>query len=408
MGAAVNSVGTTTTFGFMPFPDDPDDDSGFIPPLPQEDRLWRHPSEMSASSAPMVPAQRRRSPRSGLIAFLVLGVVTSVLTLAAVTSSDSSDPAIRSSDFAIGPAADDAPEAALASTIPAIVQIMIDGPNSDAVATGLMIRADGHVITASDPLKNARSITVVMSDGRSFNAIVVGTDGADDLAVIDIEGSDLPTPKFGDIASIDEGAKVYVVGRTESDRRAWVAPATYQSSGLRMDTADGGSLHDMIGSTLDAQMPAISAVLCTTTGEVVGLITSRAPSVARISNFASTSSTLILPSAYTAFAHPISWMTRVADELIDSGAVHQAWLGVLTTDAAEGGAHIEAITPSSPASAAALDAGDRIVALNESTVRSSSDLVVALRHFLPGDRVRFTVVRGDATFVAQVRLSDRS
>ena len=58
----------------MPFPDDPDDDAGFIPPLPQDDRLWRHPSEVDGPHS-LASARNRRSSRSGLTAFILLLVI---------------------------------------------------------------------------------------------------------------------------------------------------------------------------------------------------------------------------------------------------------------------------------------------------------------------------------------------
>lgn len=407
MGAAANSVGATTTFAFMPFPDDPDDDAGFVPPLPQDDRLWRHPSEMMGMhAAPALPA-RRRSSRSGLIALFLIGTVAAtvaIATIGALTSGTSSP----STELAIGPAADVLADEVVASLHPVIVQIKVDGPSQSEIVTGLLIRSDGHVITAADPLRDARALTVTLADGRSFNAVVVGTDAPDDLAVIDIEASGLSTPTFGDTANIDQGDTVFVVGRTREDRRSWIAAATFQATGMRLDTNDGTSLHDMIGSTLDVTPPTSSAVLCTSSGEVIGMLTSRSVATNRAAALSSAPSTLELPQAVNLFAHSMSWTTHVADDLIASGQVHHAWLGVMSTDAPSGGAEVQSVVQNGPAAKAGVREGDIITSLNDRSIATSSELLITLRSLPANEKTSISLLRGDQRLSVNVQLSDRA
>lgn len=408
MGAAANSAGPTTTFAPMPFPDDPDDEAGFIPPLPQDDRLWRHPSEMAGPKTPPAPPHRRRTSRSGVAAFIVLGLIVTTTGLAAIATLTANSNSQRTTPFAVGPAASELPETALASIAPAVVQISIDRATNTSVVTGLMIRSDGHVLTTSDSLEGARSITVTTSDGRAFNAKVVGTDPADDLAVIDIEGAGLPTPTFGDANSVTQGSTVYVISRTTSDSRSWVATATFQAVGMRLDATDGSSLHDMIGAAISTQPPTASAVLCTQAGEVIGVLTSRVANTTRSAEFASAPSTLALPNSTNSFAHSVEWARHVADDLIDTGTVHHAWLGVLTTDSPEGGAFIQSVTSKSPAEKADLRPEDRVVSVSGHAIRTSSDLIVALRHYSANDKVTIDIVRNGQTVSKSATLSVRT
>ena len=407
MGAAGNSERPTTTFASMPFPDEPDDDAGFVPLLPQDDRLWRHPSEMAGpNAAPSV--RRRRSPRTGLLALLVIGAVTALTATAALGGFDPGRAADGDSNSPVGPAAAALPSDAIAALAPALVQITIDGPSDSTVVTGLLIRSDGHVITAADPLEGARSLTVTTSDGRAFNARVVGTDAADDLAVVDIEAAGLPTPNFGEVGSIAQGETVYVISRTGADGRSWVAPAIFESAGMRLDSTDGTSMYDMIGSTLDTTPPTASAVLCTRQGEVIGLLTSRTAARTRSRAFSAAPSTLALPTSHTAFAHPVTWTNHVADDLIADGVVHHTWLGVISTNAPAGGALIESVVIGGPAARAGLTAGDRVTSIGGKSVSSSSDLLVALRQFSPEESVRIDFIRGDRSSTVKATLSDRT
>lgn len=408
MGAAANSVGPTTTFASMPLPDDPDHDPGFVPPLPQDDRLWRHPSEMAGPNSSSAPSRQRRSSRAGLLAAVGIGLIVTTAGLVGIGVFDSSSRTHQGTNVAIGPAAESLPEPALSSLAPAVVQITVDRPAGSLIVTGLIIRSDGHVVTASDPLEGARSLTVTNTDGRAYNAIVVGTDSADDLAVLHIDGTGLPTPTFGDVSSVSQGDTVFIVSRTERATRSWIASGVFQSKGMRLDAADGSTLHDMIGSAIDALPPTDSAVLCTGAGEVIGLMTSRAAATTRAAVSDAVPSTLALPSATNSFAHSVAWIRHVADNIIDTGTVHHAWLGVMTTDSTDGGAMIEAVSLDGPAATAGLLAGDRITSLGEGNLPSSSALVVALRNHSANDYVTIGYVRGGVSATTSAKLSDRT
>jgi len=405
VGAAANSVGTTTTFARMPLSDEPEDEGEFTPPLPPDDRLWRHPSEMGAIRATSTTSHR--ASHVWLVGLCLIGFVTATFALAAVGLVTNS-PTSGETDLAVGPSAGALPAEVLASLHQSVVQITVDGPSRSKVVTGLLLRSDGYVITAADPLRNARSLTVTLSDGRAFNATVVGTDMPDDLAVIDIEVSGLATPKIGDPTTVTEGDTVFVIGRTERDRRSWVASATVRSAGMKLTTSDGSSLHGMIGSTLGAPPPSDSSVLCTATGEVLGMITSRAPATPKSAAIFSPSSTLALPRAITTFAHPMTWTSRVADDLITQGEVHFAWLGILSTDSTPPGALVQSVVPNGPADIAGLRQGDIITSLNDQTVATSSDLLVALRMLSADDSATITIHRGDQRVKVTATLSDRT
>jgi len=115
-----------------------------------------------------------------------------------------------------------------------------------------------------------------------------------------------------------------------------------------------------------------------------------------------------LPNTTNSFAHSVAWARHVADDIIDTGTLHHAWLGVLTTDAPEGGAAIQSVTTKSPAESAGLRAEDRIVSISGHAIRNSSDLIVALRQYSANDKVIIDVVRTGQTVTKTATLSDRT
>lgn len=387
--------------------DDPEENAGFIPPLPKDDRLWRHPSEMTASQTFPPSPNPRRSSHTGLVAFLFVGFMATAIGVAALSFRGPSSTPLGGTQFSLGPDATAITEADLNALTSTLVQITIDGPSGLTVATGLIVRSDGYVITSADPIKGARSITVTVADGRAFNAAVVGNDTADDLAVIAIAATGLPTPRLGTLASVRDGDTAYVVSRAAGDTRVWISAARIQSSGLRLTTSDGSSLHDMTQSTLDTPPPSLSAVLCNQAGEVIGLLTSRTPTATSRSELPSAPSTLALQRVHVAYAHPVSWMSHVAENIIATGVVHNASLGVMAADAVEGGASIESVNPEGPAAIAGLDVGDRVTSLAGKPVRSSSELIVILRRFSANDTVTIECMRGETSMSVAVTLGDR-
>ncbi|MTA43940.1 MAG: PDZ domain-containing protein [Actinobacteria bacterium] len=94
--------------------------------------------------------------------------------------------------------------------------------------------------------------------------------------------------------------------------------------------------------------------------------------------------------------------------MIATGAVHRAWLGIVSTDATEGGALIQSVSAKSPAEIAGLASGDRITALEKRPIRNSSDLVVALRQFAANDSVTIEFNRQGSASSTTVRLIDRT
>jgi S1-C subfamily serine protease len=410
VAAAANSVRPTATVADMPFPDDPDDDARFIPPLPPDDRLWRHPSEMSGVDARATPAATRGgSSRPALIAGIAL-LVGVAATLAILGATDSLGPtgSGTGSALSVNSSVEAVPAAVTDMMTAAVVQITADRSSGSVTVTGLMVRSDGHLVTTADGISDARSFTVTGSNGTAFNATLVGTDIGNDIAVLDIEGNGLPTATTGRPTDVTEGDTVFLVGRTADQVHPWATTGRVASSGVRLDSSNGSSLYDMIETGVASAPPISASVLCTSDGRVLGILTSRTPAVT------STATSSLVPVPFTdpaptsVWAIPIAHITRIADDIIDTGTVHHPWLGVVIDRAGSSGALIRTVATNSPAARAGLSEGDVITSVDETPIISTDDLVVVLRSHHPGDTVTIGFARNSIATRITATLSDHS
>lgn len=388
----------------MPFHDDADDESGFVPPLPPDDRLWRHPSERAAARAAEVavtpaPRRRRSSPRTLVLAVAVLIALMGATALVGLGNAGES----------VGSATRSASDAAVPSAVsdrlsPAVVRVTAERPDGTWSTTGLMVRSDGHLVTTADPLVGATSITVRVADGSTFNARVVGTDRADDIAVLDIATSDAataPVTRSSDLASdLANDVSVYVLGRTR-DGSQWTAAGSIDARRQRLVANDGSVLLGLL-RTVMAESPSVgSAIVCTSDGSVLGILTARTPMMGASS--ASPSSTLATSGRAISFAVPIAWIMKVTDEIIDTGTFHRAWIGVVSDDTVDGGALVRSVADGGPAARAGIVTGDVIVSIDDAPINGPDDLALGVRALRPGDRVTIGIERdGVASRVAVV------
>lgn len=399
-------------------PDLPEDDETFGSHPHPDDRLWRHPSETTASNgSPRATAPRseaavaRRGGRSVLLPLALMTLVLgSVITLVVMSIAGAFDPAptrvvIERVETDLGPSGP--LETVVERIRPAIVRVEVRRGASTSFATGVIYRSDGYVITTADAVAGADSITVILADGRSMAARLVGVEQADDVAVLSIDGVTITPVVIGDPDTLAAGESAIALS-VDSDPSAPTAVIeTIAASGRRIDAEDGTTLHDMIqargnGTVFD------DAVLCAPNGAVLGIFTTRRPEAGGASG-----GTSIDPT--TRFATPIDFAVEVADEIVATGSSQQPWLGVTSDDLdsvtigrlGRAGTVLSAVTPGGPAATAGLRAGDIIVSIDDAPVISATTLVVALRNRDVGATVSITYIRDGAQRTTIATLTDR-
>jgi serine protease Do len=275
-----------------------------------------------------------------------------------------------------------------------------------ASGSGFIISPDGYILTNNHVVDNATSVKVTLTDKREFTAKVVGRDPNTDVAVIKIDGKDLPTVRLGNSDALEVGDWVLALGypmQLGETVTAGIVSAKGKNIGIMQQNDEAQAPLEHFIQTDAAINPGNSGgPLIDLSGAVVGINTAIASETGTYSGYG--------------FSVPIHLARRVADDLIRTGSVHRPKLGVQIQDVqpadkdvfklpSTNGAVIKT-TPQGPAQEAGLKLGDVIVAVNGTPIKDTGDLMerIALQH--PGDRVRLDVIRYGQKEAVDVKLGE--
>jgi serine protease Do len=262
-------------------------------------------------------------------------------------------------------------------------------PESRSLGSGFIISSDGYILTNAHVVDGADEINVKFTDKRDFKAKVIGADRRTDVALIKIEGSNLPTVKFGDPTKLKVGEWVVAIGSPfgfENTVTAGIVSAKGRSLPqenfvpfIQTDVAinpgnSGGPLFNMRGEVI-----GINSQIYSRTGGFMGL----------------------------SFAIPIDVALDIQKQLRDKGRVARGRIGVViqevTRDLATSfgldrprGALVNSVEKGSPADKAGVEATDIILAFDGKTVESSSDLPRIVGSTRPGAQSNVEVWRKGA------------
>lgn len=393
----------------MPLDDHPDDDRPPTGPLPPEDRLWRHPSELNTSPTPPTawfaapdptPAPPRWAARGALVGACLIGATVAIgtmwiarptrvveRTVPAPTTSSAS----QTLSFTMGPA----PAAKLAAAVaPALAPVRVQRGTTWTSGTGVWLDTAGALAVALPLVADPDRILVTDPDGTTRSGRIAGSDPATGIAVVRVAGSTAASSALVDRPAPKPGAACAIVGTAApgtgaGSGRTTVAAVVVRAERLRTDVS-GLVLQDAIQLDRPVSDDAVGSALVDADGRIVGIVAGNAT------------------GRFLGAAVPASTVASVAADLLDDGEVHRAWLGVQATDLdpatavdldVPGGARITAVSDGSPAERAGLHVGDVIVGIDHHTVADASDLVVLLRTHRPGAAVRIEAVgaRGATT-----------
>lgn len=297
---------------------------------------------------------------------------------------------------------------------PAVVAIAMQGERGGGEGSGVIIDAQGRIVTNDHVVAGAKELRVTLSDGRILPATVIGTDPTTDLAVIELDEApdDIQFASFADSDDVNIGDPVMAVGNPlglDSTVTTGIVSALDRPVSTAGKTEDPFTRAEPVVTNaiqIDAAInPGNSGgPLFNTAGEVIGINSSIAALAGGTSG-----------SIGLGFAIPAVVAQNVSGQLIDSGQVEHARLGVSLSTASvetEGvsrqGAKIEQVVEDSAAARAELQAGDVIIAFNDKPVGGAESLTGFVRGQRVGTQVQLTVVRDGVSKEIAVDLGSSS
>jgi serine protease Do len=263
-------------------------------------------------------------------------------------------------------------------------------PNSGAVigqGSGCLVSSDGYILTNNHIVGRADRIEVALPDGRQFKAEIVGTDPPSDLAVIKIEGKDLPYLKLGDSDDLAIGEWVVAIGAPFGLEATVTVGVVSGKQRTQLGITDSD---DFIQTDAAINPGNSGGPLLNLSAEVVGINTAIV--------------TRSGASAGVGFAIPSNMAKRIMEQLISSGRVTRGFLGLALQNVdrdlatalgstAVKGALVTEVFPDSPAKTAGIETGDIITEVNGKGVESITALRNAVSLMEPGEKATLTVHR---------------
>lgn len=276
------------------------------------------------------------------------------------------------------------------------------------LGSGVIADRQGLIITNNHVVENADRLVVRLTDGREFEAKVVGADPQRDIAVLKIEGRDLPAAEFGESESLQVGEWVLAIGSPfgfENTVTAGIVSATGRR-GIGLVSERFKDYEDFIQTDAAINPGNSGGPLINLDGQVVGINTA----------IASRSG----GSVGIGFAIPAHLVKSVMRNLVEAGRVGRGWLGVtmqeltpelgesFRLEAGQKGVVIASILPDSPATAAGLADGDVIVRIGDRAIDSAAGLITAIEIIPPNTKVKVRYFRGGEAREAEVVVGDRN
>jgi Do/DeqQ family serine protease len=272
--------------------------------------------------------------------------------------------------------------------------------------SGVIISANGYILTNNHVVEDATEVTVSLQDGRTLDAVVVGTDPQTDVAVLKIESEEsFPFARLADSEQIEVGDVVFAIGNPLGVGQT-VTMGIVSAKGRDDLNMIQGGFENFIQTDASINQGNSGGALVDATGRLIGI------------------NTMILTDGRSSgnigigFAIPTSLAHSVMVDLVEKGSVARGFLGVgiqnLDSELAElmgfgdvRGVIITSVSPESPADEAGLKLDDVVIKVGEREVDSTNGLKLLVAAEDPGTTVELTVYRDDRYFKTDVILAER-
>lgn len=352
------------------------------PPLPPDDRVWRHPSELGDRIGG--PARPAPPPRRGPKKSLVIGVAAAGLLLVVGTGVSLRFLSDRSPRFAsawvtttVGGADPTSFATTLGHTKPAAGVTLLAKLASKERQSQAVVVDGATLVTTVAAVSGARALAALMPDGRRVPGELLGMDKDAGIAVVSLSRSAAAPDATGTAVGLHTGDKVWMAGYEE--------PGTITAMGRHANLPNGSRIRHVIRLDLDTDKVKEGQPIIDRAGKVVGLCTRDATGAV--------------------VGIPIDLATYAASSFRTKHKLELPWIGVTGGDKApdadagvpDGGAYITSVSAGGPAQQAGLHAGDIVVAFGDVKIGSISAFVLAARAHDIGEAVPVTVIRDGQT-----------
>jgi S1-C subfamily serine protease len=361
---------------------------------------------------------------------IVSGVVADhVFAAAPPTTSNAATPAATSAAVSAS-SVDAVTESAFKAVSASVVYVNNVGVGS---GSGVIYDSTGDIVTNAHVVASETSLSVTLSSGKTYTAKLVGTDTADDLAVIHINATGLPAAHFASDGSYQVAEEVLAIG-SPLGLQETVTSGLISALNRTVQEENGAYLPNALQTSAPINPGNSGGALVDLTGSVVGIPTLEATDPQNNNGGAAQG---------IGFAIPSSRVTFVASQIIKTGTVQhtgRAYLGVTAVDASQvaaqnnqggfgqgggfgfgggygngsttptaptvQGAYVEQVGSGSPAAQAGVQQGDIITAANGQPITGESDLLTALANAKPGAKMTLTINRNGSTVTVTVTLGE--
>ena len=302
-------------------------------------------------------------------------------------------------------------EAVVAKVRPAVVQVNVTTQGGGGLGSGVIIDGRGYIVTNNHVVNGAQTIEVVLYDGTRLPAQIVGTDPADDLAVIKVTPpkNGLTTVKIGDSTKLSVGQDVLAIGNPLGITQTVTSGIISALSRNVSEGQGGATLPDAIQTDAPINPGNSGGALVDMQGNLVGI-----PTLTAIDPQFNT------PANGVGFAIPSNRVSFIAQQIIANGRVTHTGRAVLGVQVAsvdanlaaqdnlsvDHGALIISLTQGYPAASAGLKPGDVIVQIDNTPVNDTASLGGALVNKNPGDTVAVHIYRGNQQLTINVKLGE--
>ena len=279
-------------------------------------------------------------------------------------------------------------------------------PDPQTTGSGIVITADGYILTNHHVAGDAEKLTVTFSDNREYDAELVGSDPRTDIAVIKIDATGLKPATIGKSDAVEIGEWVLAVGaplNLKSTVTAGIVSAVGRDINIINDPR-GLSIEDFIQTDAAINPGNSGGALVNLNGEVIGVNTAIATSNRSFIGYG--------------FAVPIDLAKKVMDDIVAHGKVKRGYIGIglnpVDAGTAEAfgldrpkGVLISSVLPNTPAAKADLKEGDIVLSVDGQPVNRPNHLqsLVARKH--PGDTVTLAIRRNTEDLTIRVTLGER-